>query len=830
MPRALEGLRVLDLSEGLAGAVAGMILADHGADLVKVEPLGGDPVRDLAGWRVWHRGKRSLVLDWQQPAGRDVLLTLLAGADALVVGAPPDRLAARGLDYTTLHDRFPELVYATISGYGQTGADRGRPGAGELVEARLGLQDAQGGARDGPIFLGWPLAEYGGAFVLAIGLVAALFARTRTGVGQLVDASLLGGAAFLTGNRWSRGEGAGFEPGPSRAASYRVGMGNRRAVVELFECGDGEWLQIHTAPRGGFNRLMRAVGLDALADPAKENEAQPSLLPPEVADQMWRDLERIFRQRPRDDWLEILTAADLPANPALPPGACFGDAQIVANDLIASVPDPDLGSLRAVGIVHKFRRTPGRVAGPAPRVGEHTRAILTEADYSAAELARLRRDGVIALEDREGAEPARKSDGGRGPAKPLPDRKSGSAAARLPSPIAAYRHALEGVTVLDFGFYLAGPIIARLLADLGARVIKVEEPSGDPRRGFGSAFLFVQRGKEDIAVNLKTPEGRAIVHALVRRADAVVHNLRVGAAERLGIDYATLGALNPRLIYCHTTGYGARGPRAHQPTMEPLHSAFAGLMHLSGGRGNRPVTYLTSMDHVSGMNGALAVIMALHERARSGQGQFVEVPQNGISLLCTSDVYFAGDRKSAHLDLDPEQTGHGPLNRLYRTAEGWLCIACRSQPLWERLCRAMDLPALALDERFATTGARERHAAALAEVLGRRFLERPTVGWLARFDDVGVPAEAPRDPGQVSLADDPENLATGLVAEYAHPRFGRFREIGVPVRLSETPGRNAAPAPLLGQHTRQILAELGYSDTWVAELQRTGAVAWEDAD
>jgi crotonobetainyl-CoA:carnitine CoA-transferase CaiB-like acyl-CoA transferase len=395
MPPIFTGLRVLDLSQNLAGAVAGMILSDHGAEILKVEPPAGNPVRDLAGWLVWGRGARSVVLDLNQPAGRDVLVNLLTSSDVLLESFTPGVMAAWGLDYASLRARFPRLVYCAISGYGQTGRDHDRPGRGELVEARLGLQYEQPGYRDGPIYLGWPLAEYGGAFLTAIGLVTALYVRAVSGKGQQVDSSLANGAAFLVGTRWAWGEQTNLTEARSRDPAPRGGMGNRRVVIGLFQCQDASWVQIHTAPRGGFNRLMRAVGLDELADPSRDNENQPSTMPDEMARQMWRDLERIFRSKPRDEWVAILKRADLPVMPAKPPGESFDNEQILANDLVVELEDPTYGVLREIGIAQKFARTPGRVAGPAPRLGEHTDEILASAGYQSAALSALRRQGVI---------------------------------------------------------------------------------------------------------------------------------------------------------------------------------------------------------------------------------------------------------------------------------------------------------------------------------------------------------------------------------------------------------------------------------------------------
>jgi crotonobetainyl-CoA:carnitine CoA-transferase CaiB-like acyl-CoA transferase len=234
--------------------------------------------------------------------------------------------------------------------------------------------------------------------------------------------------------------------------------------------------------------------------------------------------------------------------------------------------------------------------------------------------------------------------------------------------------------VLDFGVYMAGPFANRLFADLGARVIKVEEYGGDPMRGPQlNIFLGVQRGKESIAVDLKSDAGRRIVHALVKRADVVHNNMRLGAMERLGMGWEQLRALNPRLVYCHSSGYGNSGEWSQLPTFEPLHSAIAGMLSRIGGEDNPPEHYLTHMDYGCGLTSTVMVLAALVERERSGLGQYLEVPQTGAGLLAMSDVHGHREHKSETFPLDHEQRGHAPTNALYRTRDGWVVIACYSE-------------------------------------------------------------------------------------------------------------------------------------------------------
>lgn len=385
--------------------------------------------------------------------------------------------------------------------------------------------------------------------------------------------------------------------------------------------------------------------------------------------------------------------------------------------------------------------------------------------------------------------------------------------------------ALQGIRVLDFGIFLAGPFTDRILADLGADVIKVEDITGDPGRGLSVSGTCVNKGKRSLAVNLKTPEGLEIIRRLVPSVDVVHHNMRLGVAERLGIGYEQLRPLNPRLIYCHSSGYGAAGPRAYHPTFEPLHSAISGMLTLTAGEGNEPMTYLTHLDFGVGLNGALAILMALIERTQSGEGQFLETPQTAAGMLCGSDVFFHDGVPSDFLRLDARQTGHGPLNRLYETAEGWICIACNSQAEWERLCAALKRPDLRVDDRFRTAAGRRGCGDALSAILEEAFQVDTAAAWFERLDAAGVPCELPGAFRGNDFLRSPRNLASGLVAQYDRSTLGPMTEIGVTVRLSETPGVNQGPAPALGEHTQEILREMGYDEAQIAAWERKGVIA-----
>ncbi|MBI4233451.1 MAG: CoA transferase [Chloroflexi bacterium] len=393
--------------------------------------------------------------------------------------------------------------------------------------------------------------------------------------------------------------------------------------------------------------------------------------------------------------------------------------------------------------------------------------------------------------------------------------------------------AMEGLRVLDFGMFIAGPLASRLLADLGASVIKVEPLEGETFRPASydfpayKGFNNTQRGKRCIALNLRAEEGQAVVHKLMAQADVVQHNFRPGVAERLNIDYEAARRLNPRVIYCFSPAYGSVGPRRHFPGFEPLYSAFVGVHYNNGGRGNPPAQS-TSFDQYCGLLAANAILMALYHRDRTGQGQYIEVPQLGAVMYYTSDVFIGPDGRTVSEGLlDQEQAGYGPLNRLYRTRDGWLCIACWQEAEWQALFRALGCQEVLADARFQGQESL-RQSEELAALLGACFATRTTQEWLAVLEREGVPFEVPDMEGERTLLLKDENVASGRVAEYQHPVWGRMREPGATVRLSMTPGRIEGPAPLLGQHSREILAELGFTPQEMARLREQGVTAWPE--
>ncbi len=393
--------------------------------------------------------------------------------------------------------------------------------------------------------------------------------------------------------------------------------------------------------------------------------------------------------------------------------------------------------------------------------------------------------------------------------------------------------ALEGIRVLDFGQFLAGPFGAMILADLGAEVIKVEPVRGDGMRMAGKPFLGCQRGKKDIAIDLKRPEGLDIAYKLVERADVVHHNMTKGTAERLKIDYETLKGIKPDLIYCNTWMYGEDGPLAYFGGLDPLAQAAGGLEYEAGPvhEGNPPLWYRFGMgDTTNAFQSVIAVLIALYHRQRTGEGQYVWSSLLNGGALCGSEGFVAKNGTApSRAKLNKSQTGIHPLYRLYEAYEGWIQIAALKEAHWQALCAGIGRNDLLQDARYATAAARVEHRGELEEELEAVFASRTAREWQNLLDGLDVPCEISVDTndGETVLFDE-DNVRQGLVTEYEHPILGRMRQFGHLINFSKTPGNIQGPPPLVGEHTDEIMQWLGYDADTVAGLKAEGVIYASD--
>jgi len=813
----LSGIQVLDLSWGISGPVTGMLLADHGARVTRIESPAGDPWRS-SGYRVWNRGKRSAVLDLKDEADHARFLALAGAADVVIESFSPGTTERLGIDYATLSELNPRLIYCSITGYGDEGPDAGRPGIDALVSARTGQQwevrGVTGGTigrlsgtegimpgleappgcwvgpdREGPLFSGVPWTSMATAYIATVGVNAALRARGLTGRGQRVNASLLHGILATTIAGWQQVE-------KPDTPYFQTWINDPRAPKGFFRAADGRWTH-HWVPLPEF--ILNAAANDMQATPEVASPKDATMRVTPMAEDMvilhaYQDqLAEAVARYPAEQWVELAGRVGVPVQTVRSPEEALLDPLLLADGCVVEVDDPEVGPIRQVGRVVELARHPQSAPGPAPLPGTDTEDVRAEAD---ALLAGGSRDV----------------------------RGNGSAAAER----TALAAPLTGVTVLDLGLAVAGPFGTQVLAELGARVIKVNTLRD--RFWFTNHIaMCCNRDKESIALDLKDPEGMAVLRRLVAQADVVQHNMRYEAAERLGVDYESLRAINPELVYCHTLGH-EQGPRQAHPGNDQTGAALAGTTWLDGGldQDGRPIWSCTSLgDTGNGFLSALGIIQALYDRDRTGEGQFVRTSILYAHLLNASTAWVAPDG-GADADRqcpDAEQYGWHALYRLYRTADGsWLCLAALTPEDWAALGRAVERPDLTEDSRFSTPEARADHDRELVAELTEIFAGRTAQEWFAVLDGHGVPCEI-SDPDYVlRLFADPEARRRKLVSTFQHRVVGEMSMAGLYFDLSDTPGVIQGPPTWPGQNSRAILGELGYGDAEIEKLIESGVV------
>lgn len=739
---ALAGVRVLDMAEGLAGSVAALLLAEAGADVVKIEPPGGDRLRGTPQFAIWNRSKRAVTLDPKRD--RSAFEDLLTRADVLVHDLSFADVRALGLDDATLRRTAPHLIACGVSGFPEGHADADIPARDALVLAAAGVCDEQAAiGRDGPIYLRFPLGSWGAAWLATIGIVVRLLGVRQGDAPGNLRTSLLQGALLPMMMLWRQVE----NPSPALAASP-----TKASRPSLAECGDGVWIHLMKAPdeAPSIKAALEQLGPDKVKALNEAAGPQGPMFP------NWGANVAILKTRPSAEWLADFWAADISVQPAVPMGQLYFDEQAEANGYVVSVQDEHFGATRQPGSPYSMTPSP-RVRGPAPKPGGAPTALSEE--WS---------------------------------------RRSFPGSAKRRS------RPLDGLKVVDFGNFLAGPLAPMLMADLGADVIKLESAAGDQMRWAEFAFLACQRNKRSIAAELKDPSTREIVEKLVAGADVVHHNLRMPAATKLGLDYASLRKINPRIVYCHVSSYGPVGPRKDWPGYDQLFQASSGWEYEGAGQGNPPMWHrFGMMDHQGALASLYATILGLLERERTGEGQSVSASLLGASLLTVSETLVTEGKLAPYRKLDSDQFGLAPGDRLYRTADGWIALQVEDSALAavKRAFGASD--EIALEQAIARSSATEA---------------------LHRARDAGAHAAPARLNQREAFFGDSRNRALGLAVTLQHTRYGRLDQPGA---LWSFEGQDLAferAPPLLGEHTREILLSLGFSPEKIAALESSRAV------
>ena len=776
MTGPFQGLSVLELASGIAGPYCGMLLADLGADVIKAEPPDGDSVRGSPAFHVWNRGKRSVIADPQSEEGRATIRRLASVSHVVIADLPPGQGETLGLDYEALAEENPALVYCHMPPFGDRGQHAGRSPDDALVAAVGGVTGRQPSYSGAPVFVTMPAASYGAAMLAAGAIAVALRVQERSGRGQKVTASWVAGSlAMQTGSL----VGAQEWLSPLGLAPLLHQPQGVMPVYRLYKAQD-DWLFLACGNPTFWAKLCIALEKPELvADPRFENAPWGVVNAPD-REALYNIIAPILAEKPRSYWLEYFERSDVPAAPVLTRAEFIDDPQVVHNGMRVELDDSTLGHTVQMGIPLKFARTPGSIRRGAPLLGQHTDEVLGE------------------LAARQKPRPAATERGDSG-------------------------FALEGVRVVDLTNYIAGSLCPMFLADYGAQVTKVEPLEGDSFRMFGLGFMGWNRGKRSITLDLGQEEGQRLLRELVGQADVVVENFRPGVAQRLGADYETLVQVNPHIIYCTVAGHGESGPYATRPAFDPLLQARSGAMAAQGGRGQPPVFLDVAItDYSAALLATYGIAAALYERERSGEGQRVVTSLTASTIAGQSGSFIFYEGKPQEPEGGPDFLGPSAAYRCYQAADGWLFLACRSEEQWQALADVVGRPELAQDHSWETAAAASAEGR-LGRMLEGIFRADTVHKWLARLDGAGVPCAPILGP--LDLLTDEHLLANELITEHKHPQWGLIRQTGLLAKLSHTPGRLQGPSPNLGQHTDEVLAELGYDQSKIVRLREGRIVA-----
>ncbi|WP_447762536.1 CoA transferase [Sphingopyxis panaciterrae] len=732
----LGDLRIVEVGEGMAVQVAGLMLSELGADMLKVERPGGDPARGTAPFANWNRGKKSVVVDLDTPEGLAAFNDRLAGADALVHQFTPKRAKALGLDDAALAARHPQLVVTAITGSPANHPDAERSDDELLVAARVGAMYENDGHRAGPIVYRYRQGSWAAAHLAASALLARLVMRLQTGQGGPAHTSIFQGFLSTLPLVWARNS-EGPMPDP---VTYPPGP--RLIAQQLFQCADGDWLQIMD-PTRQFDYATMPTMWDVMAETDVDLESEAGIID-------------AFRRRPLASWLADLRAADIAAEPAFPMGEVLRHDDAEANGYVIEVDDPELGKTRQPNV--PFHTDAGLPQGrPAPRLGEGG-----DANWEA---------------------------------KPAP--------ATNPAPA----EVLEGVRVLDLGMFLAGPMGPSMMGDMGANVIKVEALTGDRIRFMHRYYQAAARSKRSLALDLTNPAAQPILERLLQWAELVHHNMRFKGAAKLGLSEEGIRKYNPDIAFNYSSAYGQRGNRGNWPGYDSIFNAIAGWEFENAGDGNRPVFNRPGTMDVSTAQSCLVELMAsLYAKRTTGRGYTTQTSLLGLAAFTQGERLIGPDGEltdTYHLTSD--QTGFSPYRRIFECVDGnWVAVAALKPEQQAAMREAMGS-----DEAGFADAAKGNKAAEL----------------IAAFEAAGVPCDAVNfENAMHRFFDDPLNRELGLVSVLPQPLYGIVEQPGAFWHFGDVPIVFKRAAPAVGEHSDEILREIGYSDPEIASFREQGIV------
>ena len=649
MAGALEHIRVIDFGQYIAGPLAGMLLADQGADVIRVDPPGGPRWRTPAN-ATWNRGKRSITLDLKQLADLATARSLIESADVVVENFRPGVMDRLGLGPEAVTQANPGLVYCSIPGFASDDPRASMPAYEGVVAAASATLRPADSSSARPVYTAIPIASVYGAFQSVVAIVIALNARERDGVGQRIEVPLFD-SMFQSIGRF----GVRVHNAPPSTPTLQELWGG------IFQCSDGEWVRFGGSGNQNFRPFVEAAGITAW-DAEGLTDFDHPLDSPQFRSEAQKRIEQLFRTRTAQQWEDLIAEAGSEGAVCRTSEEWFDHPHARESQMVVEVDDPTYGKMLQPGVNARMSLTPGGVRGPAPTPDQHRQEILAELKPHATPSAPRVQDTM--------------------------------------------RAALEGVKVLDLCIILAGPTMGRTLAEYGANVIKIDNPM---RGSTVARHNDINRGKRSILLDLKSEEGRNVFWEMLEDADVVAQNYRAGRLERLGLGYEDVRKRKPDIVYASLNAYGHVGPWAQRPGHEGFAQAAAGMTRRFGGDGMPESQPNPVNDYGTGFMGAYGVALALLHRQRTGEGQHVDSALAYTAMTLQSPYMQLYQGKEWNETKGQDALGTGPLHRAYQASDGWFFIGGQEADL-SRLSGLAGLsgveslsgPALAssLEERF----------------------------------------------------------------------------------------------------------------------------------
>ncbi|MHB8573726.1 MAG: CaiB/BaiF CoA transferase family protein [Dehalococcoidia bacterium] len=750
MTGPLIGVRVLDFGQYVAGPLAAMLLSDMGADVIHVDPPAG-PRLDSPANAIWNRGKQAIRLDLKRDRDRDRARVLATSADVLIENFRPGVMERLGLGHQTVLAANPRLIYCSLPGFATDDPRAGLPAWEGVVGAATGTYSTrlEGGGNLRPVLTAVPISSAYAAFLGATSIAMALSARERDGIGQRIEMPLFDATFTAIGSRGMTVHNAGPAATAGRVSPY----------VRQYECGDGRWVQFHAANSRFIKQFLHAAGVESwTAEGLADRQRLTSEAP--LAEELLVHMTELFKSRTAQEWEDLVNAAGTPTAICRQSAEWLEHPHARGSEMVVEVEDPRYGRMLQPGLQVRMSETSGAVR---PRTTTPTAEKASTVTW-------------------------------RGQALTLSVAASGRSEAAAPG-IDGVLSALRGVRVLDLCIILAGPTCGRTLAEFGADVIKID----DPHREGGVAFhLDVNRGKRSILLDLKSDAGQDVFWRLIERADVVVQNYRDGVVQRLGVDYASVRAHRPDIIYASLNAYGHVGPWAQRPGWEQLAQATTGMQARYGGDGRPVLQPFPVNDYGTGVMGAYAVALALYNRQRTGEGQHVQTAL--AYTACTMQSLFFHDFAGKTWDEPRGQQalGWGAFQRLYEASDGWLFVGASPADAG-RFSEVVGVQA-------AVNGADDAFIGAVETALKQGSVTE----WEQRLTTAGIGAH--RVAAVPELMTDPWVRAHGLSLTREHDGQGLVTTNGPAPRLDRTPVRPGSPASRPGADAASILADVGLAD------------------